>query len=400
MRIGMILDNSFPPDIRVENEALSLIKAGHEVILFSLDFLQRSNVEWHQGIQVVRYAASPLLYKLSALAYTFPFYQWRVSSFVKDFIKRYDVQVLHVHDMVIAASVFSANRDYQLPVVLDLHENRPEIMKEYKHVHSLQGRLLINLRHWSNQYYSLAKKADRVVVVTEAAKNDLIQKTGKSSTSIIVVPNAVKPAEFLGHFIEQKISDGMAGFFNLLYIGDTSLRRGTDTAIRALSDVIQKIPNVKLWLVGKSSADRELISLAKKLGVSDYVSFEGWQHPSLLPSYVQSAHVALSPLKRNLHHDTTFANKVFQYMVCSKPIIVSDSTTQAELVLAECCGLVHKAHDPKDLAEKILSIYSDPTAANDMGKRGKEAVMKRWNWDQTVKPLLSLYNSLLEKREE
>jgi glycosyltransferase involved in cell wall biosynthesis len=62
--------------------------------------------------------------------------------------------------------------------------------------------------------------------------------------------------------------------------------------------------------------------------------------------------------------------------------------------------LVHKAHDPKDLAEKILSIYSDPTAANDMGKRGKEAVMKRWNWDQTVKPLLSLYNSLLEKREE
>jgi hypothetical protein len=34
MRIGMILDTPFPPDSRVENEAVSLIKADHEVFLF------------------------------------------------------------------------------------------------------------------------------------------------------------------------------------------------------------------------------------------------------------------------------------------------------------------------------------------------------------------------------
>ena len=36
MRIGMILDKTFPPDPRVENEAVTLINHGFEVFLFCL----------------------------------------------------------------------------------------------------------------------------------------------------------------------------------------------------------------------------------------------------------------------------------------------------------------------------------------------------------------------------
>ena len=38
MKIGMILDETFPPDPRVENEAVTLINAGHEVFLFCLTY--------------------------------------------------------------------------------------------------------------------------------------------------------------------------------------------------------------------------------------------------------------------------------------------------------------------------------------------------------------------------
>ena len=158
MRIGMILDASFPPDVRVENEALSLIQAGHEIFLFSLDFDKRSGQENYREIHVVRYPADKVLYKLSALAYTVPFYRWRVSGYIRDFIESCGIQVLHVHDMVIAEAAFEANRSFKLPVVLDLHENRPEIMKEYKHVQSPVGKLLISLKRWSEKYYELAAR--------------------------------------------------------------------------------------------------------------------------------------------------------------------------------------------------------------------------------------------------
>ena len=38
MNIGMILDNAFPPDPRVENEAFTLINNGHAIYLFCLDY--------------------------------------------------------------------------------------------------------------------------------------------------------------------------------------------------------------------------------------------------------------------------------------------------------------------------------------------------------------------------
>ena len=74
MRIGMILDAVFPPDPRVENEAVSLVKAGHEVFLFCLKYADEKTSEIINGIKVKRYTSSQLEYKLSALAYTFPLY--------------------------------------------------------------------------------------------------------------------------------------------------------------------------------------------------------------------------------------------------------------------------------------------------------------------------------------
>ena len=41
MRIGMILDTSFPDDARVSNECDELIKRGHEIFLFCLSYKQK-----------------------------------------------------------------------------------------------------------------------------------------------------------------------------------------------------------------------------------------------------------------------------------------------------------------------------------------------------------------------
>ena len=76
MRIGMILDKTYPPDPRVENEALALMKAGHEVFLFCLTYTYELKQEIHKGIQVRRYVINKITYKLSALSYELPFYSW------------------------------------------------------------------------------------------------------------------------------------------------------------------------------------------------------------------------------------------------------------------------------------------------------------------------------------
>ena len=38
LRIGMILDNEFSGDMRVENEVQALVNAGHEVFVFCINY--------------------------------------------------------------------------------------------------------------------------------------------------------------------------------------------------------------------------------------------------------------------------------------------------------------------------------------------------------------------------
>ncbi|MEQ8476660.1 MAG: glycosyltransferase family 4 protein [Fulvivirga sp.] len=392
MRVGMFLDTAFPPDSRVENEAISLIKAGHQVHLFSLDYEGRQSKEIVNGIQVHRYKADKLTYKLSALAYTFPFFHIRIKKLIRQFIEGIQPDVIHIHDMVIAKAVMDVNKG--LPVVLDLHENRPEIMRHYKHVNEGLGKWLISTNKWNAVQDRLIKRSDRLILVTEEAKKVVTESGLKRPDQITVVPNTILPEVYLNYKIDNSIIERFKDTYNLVYLGDTSLRRGTDTAIKAIALLKDKIPNVKLILVGDSSVDDQLMSLTKELEVDNHVSFEGWQDVSLFSSYVEASDVCLSPLKRNPHHDTTFANKLFQYMAMGKPVVVSDSTTQANVVNSENCGFVFEAENERQLADQIIKLYEDSELSKQLGANGAAAVKERWNWDITSKDLINLYSNL------
>ena len=394
IRIGMLLDQDFPPDSRVENEAFSLIEAGFEVSLFSLAYRKEAADETWNGIKVRRYKADRLLYKMSALAYDFPYYHGKVSKMIERFIRDNDITTLHIHDMVLAKAAFMANRKYQLPVTLDLHENRPVIMQFYPHLKKFPGKWLINIAHWEKEQNALLQKADKVVLVTEEARDEAVKSAGIAPEKVVVVPNTIHPDIFLKYATDQRIVDRFKDGYNLVYVGDTGLRRGTADLINALPAILKEIPQARLILVGKSTQDVYLKELAMAIGVSDQVYFEGWQDVSLFPSYIKVADVCLSPIHRNLHHDTTFANKLFQYMAMGKPVLVSDCPPQVRVIEEVSCGLIHKGGDASDLARQVVALAKNKKEALAMGKRGKEAVFNKYNWNLTSRELIRHYQAL------
>ena len=141
----MILDAGFPPDPRVENEAVSLIEEKHKIHLFCLDYSHKLKIkETINGLFVHRARLPKHVYSFSALAYTLPYYHLYLLNSLRKFIKENDIDIIHIHDIQVARSVFWIYKIFKLPIVLDLHENRPEIMKFYYHVNSGLGKLLIS----------------------------------------------------------------------------------------------------------------------------------------------------------------------------------------------------------------------------------------------------------------
>ena len=397
MRIGMILDKTFPPDPRVENEALALIKNGHKVFLFCLTYEKSFQAELVRGIEVKRYPSSKLEYKLSALSYSIPLYKHMMSGKIAHFLKEHKIQVIHVHDMVIAEAVVKANQVLRLPWILDLHENRPEIMKTYPHLNKFPGNLLISPVMWKRKEGFLVQQADRVIVVTKEAKEELKNRVGLADKKITVVPNTVSTSFYTKFTTDSSIIERYNDKFVILYLGDTGLRRGLMSVIEAFSilgedDSLRK--ELKLVIVGQNSSDTILKKKVQELGLEDMIDFEGWQDIDAFPSYLQAAKIGISPLHRNLHHDTTYANKLFQYMSFAVPLLVSDALSQKNLIEEVNSGLVHKEKNATDIAEKILKLYRDPSLALDFGAKGKQFIEEKFCWEKVSDNLKDLYLNL------
>ena len=69
-----------------------------------------------------------------------------------------------------------ANKKFELPTVLDLHENRPEIMKHYPHLQKFPGNILINPKKWKQKEEDFVKKFTKVIVVTQESKSELLSR--------------------------------------------------------------------------------------------------------------------------------------------------------------------------------------------------------------------------------
>ncbi|WP_020568350.1 glycosyltransferase family 4 protein [Neolewinella persica] len=392
MRIGMILDEKFPPDPRVENEAMSLIAAGHEVHLYCLKFGSDSREKViHNGIHLHRYGVPKWLRSISALAYTIPLYHLMLKPSVKDFIETSGVEVLHIQDMRSARTVFWCNASAKLPVVLDLHENRPEIMKFYAHVKSFLGRLLIYPSWWKKREYEYIRKADRVIVITDAAKDYYVEEVGKPANEIVVVPNSVRRNFYEKYQLDQEIIERYKDYFTILYLGDTGLRRGLKTAIAGMPDILEKIPSAKLVIVGSSKDDDTLKAYSKEMGVEKNVDHLGWQKFPLFPSFILASDIGICPLHRNLHHDTTFANKIFQSMAFGKPIVVSDATAQARLVKKYDSGEVFTERQVDQYVAAVVKLYQNKEHYHRLSGNAKRAIEEELHWEVYSREILKMY---------
>lgn len=390
----MILDAVFPPDPRVENEAISLVENGHEVFLFCLKYNEEKKAELINGIQIKRYQSNTIEYKLSALAYTIPLYTIFMKSKIKDFIKTNKIEVLHIHNIRIAQAVFNANKNYNLPIVLDLHDNMPEVMKLYPHLQKFPGKYIISPKKWKKKEEEFILKSNKVISVSPEFLDTLRPRILDSSTKLVLVPNTIRKSFFEDYVTEEAIINKYKDNFVILYLGDTHLRRGLQTAISAVKNLSLQIPNLKLVIVGKNTTDTILKKQVDELGVQHLVDFEGWQDVSFFQSYILTSAICISPLHRNLQHDVAYANKIFQYMSFAKPLLVSDAIAQKKIVEKTNSGLVHKERNVDDFTDKVLQLYKNKELRNTLGFNGERFVKGEFSWEETSKELIEMYKTL------
>jgi glycosyltransferase involved in cell wall biosynthesis len=91
------------------------------------------------------------------------------------------------------------------------------------------------------------------------------------------------------------------------------------------------------------------------------------------------------------------SNSVMEYMAAEKPVIVTDGGGSREIVVDGENGFLIPRSNPEALAKKIEWLLDNPALAQEMGKRGKEHLLRHFSLDQLARNCLRMYQEVLAR---
>jgi len=388
MKILMILESEFPPDIRVENEILALTEAGHEVHLACSTRKNKVEKEVFGEALIQRKKISTFIYKSSVGCLKFPFYFnfWRKFIFRLFSADRYDV--IHVHDLPLSLIGIEVKNKFQIKLVIDLHENWPALIRIAPHTQTFLGKLLSSNKQWTAYEQTVLSKADKIITVVEEAKDRIIS-LGINPEKISIVSNTVNFENLSIKTIKKK-TDG----FTIFYGGAINRHRGLQIVLEAIKNLTGKNINIYFLIVGDGSYKKELERMAGSLGVKSLLQFFGYKPFNELLNILSAADAAIIPHLRTDNNDASSPNKLYQYMYLNKPVISSDCISLKRIITETNTGFIYHNDSPGDLAALIEKLYYDRNLLDSVRKNGRKAVLGKYNWSTDRKRLIEAYDQL------
>lgn len=398
MNILMVLSTrKYPPERRVEREALALVRAGHNVYLMARRGPGQAKEETVKGVHVIRVPLPFQKYKAVADTIYYLFQRYFIFFWIFAACRRHSIQALHVHNIPYGLASAWAGKLLKIPVILDMHEYYVEILKDSLKAKKYQWyRPFSAVPLWllSREEKFVCRHANKIVLIVPEQGERLLD-LGSKEEQFVIVSNTEDPDYFCSISVEDSIEKRFkqSNQYLLVYVGGFNLFRGLDTAIKAMPTVLASIPNARLLLAGDGENRKELEQLTQELKLNDFVIFTGYVPFEHVPTYIRISDVCLLPLYLTSHVNTTVANKLFQYMLLSKPVIVSNARPMMRILDETQCGLLFEEKNSQSLAKAIIQLY-DPQKREELGKNGYNAAMNQYHWKHSENALLDIYSHL------
>ncbi|MGH2717933.1 MAG: glycosyltransferase family 4 protein [Actinomycetota bacterium] len=156
----------------------------------------------------------------------------------------------------------------------------------------------------------------------------------------------------------------------VLSVGRLGPFKGVDVLIQAMAHVVAKVPGAHLTVVGEGVAREGLVGLARRLGLSDAVTFAGWVSSGDLLPFYQAARVVVVPstIPENLNRTALEA------LATGRPVVGTNLGGLLEQVANGITGYLVPPRQPAVMAAAITRILSDPELASAMAEAAPPSV--------------------------
>ena len=178
----------------------------------------------------------------------------------------------------------------------------------------------------------------------------------------------------------------------ICYIGGLANVRGIEEMVQSVG----LLKNKAILKIAGNFADKKLEEKVIKMSGWQSVDFLGYIDREGINHTLNSSIAGLVVLHPTISYIDSLPVKMFEYMCAGIPVIASDFPLWRSIIDDAQCGLCVDPLAPQEIANAMDYLITHPDKALVMGKKGRQAVIEKYNWSNEEAKLLSFYSKILE----
>jgi len=193
--------------------------------------------------------------------------------------------------------------------------------------------------------------------------------------------------DVLYHF-QKAASDQIPPSHNgpVLYFGRLSREKGLTDLLYAA----RQLPDIAVQIAGEGPQRAELETLAHDLGLQN-VSFLGYVQGAALQKLIAESSLTVLPSRAY----ETMGKTILESYAQARPVIATDLGSRRELVVDGKTGLLYEPGNCEQLEAAISFLQSQPSRRAEMGKEGRNLVLRRHSPEQHYTAMMAIYDQMV-----
>jgi glycosyltransferase involved in cell wall biosynthesis len=174
----------------------------------------------------------------------------------------------------------------------------------------------------------------------------------------------------------------------MLFVGRISPEKNVTQLLDIYPMIAAKIPDIHLVIVGNGSQDKEIRQRAEKF--KSGVTVWGESHGTELLGWFARADVFVNPSVTE-----NFCTTNLEALASGTPVVAAGVPSSLEQIFPSVNGLLAEPNNPTDIAEKVITILSNPDLKEEMSRRTRLSILE-FDWSECMKKLEEKLYQLVE----